>query len=109
MTVEQILQQEIQASELCISRDKEESSTYRRDLKKRIELINWVLDNMKNPDVQICEVMENRMNDVILKINQTHDIFESDKLHSELRILDWIFFQVCSNERKRTGNLINSD
>jgi hypothetical protein len=101
MNVEQILQQEIQASELWISRDKEETSTYRRDLKKRIELINWVLENMKNPDVQICEVMETRMNEVILKINHTHDIFESDKLHSELRILDWIFFQVCSNEMKR--------
>ena len=29
------------------------------------------------------------MNNVVLTINQTHDIFESDKLHSELRILDW--------------------
>jgi hypothetical protein len=68
MNVEQILQEEIKVSELWISRDKEETSTYRRDLKKRIELINWVLDNMKNPDVQICEVMETRMNEVILKI-----------------------------------------
>lgn len=101
MTVEQVLEQEIQISELWISRDNEETSTYRRDLKKRIELINWALDNMKNPDVQLCEVMETRKNEVILKINQTHDIFEADKLHSELRILDWIFFQVCSNERKR--------
>jgi hypothetical protein len=37
----------------------------------------------------------------ILKINQTYSIFESDKLHSELRILDWIMYQVCSNELKR--------
>ena len=34
------------------------------------------------------------MNEIPLKINQTHDIFEEDKLHSELRILDWIFFQI---------------
>jgi len=37
---------------------------------------------MKNTDKQICEVMESRMNDVILKINQTHDVFEADKLQS---------------------------
>ena len=31
---------------------------YRRDQSKRIELINWVLDNMKNPDIQIWAVIE---------------------------------------------------
>jgi hypothetical protein len=41
------------------------------------------------------------MNDTILKINQTHDIFQADVLHSELRILDWVFYQVCSNEIKK--------
>jgi hypothetical protein len=41
------------------------------------------------------------MNGIIMKINQTHSILEADKLHSELRILDWIFYQVCSNEIKR--------
>jgi len=30
------------------------------------------------------------MNNVVLTINQTHDILEADKFHSELRILDWI-------------------
>ena len=73
---------------------------YKRDLNKRIELINWVLDNMKKPDLKICDVMESKMHDTILKINQTHDIFQADVLHSELRILDWIFYQVCSNEIK---------
>ena len=92
MIVEQALKQEIEVSELWISRDKEETSTYKRDLKKRVDLINWVLENMKMPDIQICELMKNRMNDVILKINQTHDILESDNLHSELRILNWIPF-----------------
>ena len=71
------------------------------DLQKRIELINWVLEKMNDPNFQICDLIESKMNEIILKINQTHDIFESDKLHSELRILDWIFYQVCSNEIKR--------
>jgi len=41
------------------------------------------------------------MNEIVLKINQTHSIFESDILHSELRILDWILYRVCSNEIKK--------
>jgi hypothetical protein len=56
---------------------------------------------MKNPDIPICDNIESRMSEIILRINKTHSIFESDKLHSELRILDWIFYQVCSNEIKR--------
>ena len=99
MTVDQILLQEIKDTEVYLSREEEES-VYKRDLKKRIELINWVLENMKNPDVEICSLMESRMNNVVLTINQTHDIFEADKLHSELRILDWIFYQVCCNQNK---------
>jgi hypothetical protein len=47
MTVDQILQQEIKDSEVWLSREKEES-TYKRDLVKRIELINWVLENSQN-------------------------------------------------------------
>jgi hypothetical protein len=27
-------------------------STYKRDLAKRIELINWVLENFNNPDIE---------------------------------------------------------
>jgi hypothetical protein len=56
---------------------------------------------MRNPDIQICNLLKSKMNEIILKINQTYTIFESDKLHSELRILDWIFYQVCSNEIKK--------
>ena len=56
---------------------------------------------MKNSDFPICELIESKMNEIILKINQTHEIFEADRLHSELRILDWIFYQVCSNEIKK--------
>ena len=61
MTVDQILQQEIKDSEIWLSRTQEDS-TYKRDLKKRIELINWVLQNMKNPNVEICSLIESRMN-----------------------------------------------
>ena len=60
-----------------------------------------ILENMRNPDIQICNLLESKMNEIILKINQTFTIFESDKLHSELRILDWIFYQACSKEIKK--------
>jgi hypothetical protein len=97
MTLEQILQKEIEESRTWLDREKEET-TYKRDLQKRIELINWVLENMKNSNVQICGLIESKMNEIILKINQTYSILEADKLHSELRILDWILYQVCINE-----------
>ncbi len=41
MPMDEILQQEIRDSELWLSKEKDES-TYKRDLKKRIELINWL-------------------------------------------------------------------
>jgi len=44
-------------------------------IKKRIELINWVLDNMKNFEVEICSLIESRMNETILEINKTYSIF----------------------------------
>jgi tRNA U54 and U55 pseudouridine synthase Pus10 len=97
MNAQQTLQKEIEESKTWLSREKEES-TYKRNLKKRIELINWVLENMKNPDIQICNLIESKMNEIILTINKTYSIFESDKLHSELRILDWIYYQVCVNK-----------
>ena len=78
-----------------------DDTIYRRDHSKMIELINWVLENMKNPDIFICEVIELKMNEIIDKINNTHDVLEADPLHSELQILEWIFYQVCSNEIKR--------
>ena len=81
------MRQEIKYNEVWLSREKEES-IYKRDLKKRIELINWVLENMKNSDVEICCLLESRMNETIQEIKKKESIFESDKLHSELRILD---------------------
>jgi hypothetical protein len=52
---------------------------------------------MKNPNVEICSLIESRMNETIQEINKTDSIFDADKLHSELRTLEWIFYQVCSN------------
>jgi hypothetical protein len=98
LTVEQILQNEIRESKKWLDRENDES-VYKRDLQKRIELINWVLENMNNPDILICDNIEARMNEIIFKINQTYSIFETDGLHSELRILDWILFQVCTYEK----------
>jgi hypothetical protein len=39
------------------------------------------------------------------KVNKLDSAVEADQLHSELRILDWIFFQVCSNEIKKFERL----
>jgi len=98
MTIEQILQKEIDQSKKSLDRQNDDI-TYKRDLEKRIELINWVLENIKNPDIQICDYIESKMSEIILTINQTHSIIESDKLHSDLRILDWILYQACINEK----------
>ena len=65
---------------------------------KKIELRTWVLQNMKNPNVEICSLIESRMNETIQEINKTDSIFESDILDSELRIFDWIFYQICVNK-----------
>ena len=98
MSIEQTLQNEIEESKKWIEVEKDDT-TYKRDLQKRIELINWVLENMKNPDIPICDNIESKMNEIIDIINQSDSILEADKLHSELRILDWILYQVCINEK----------
>ena len=98
MTVEQILQYEINDSKRWLDLETEET-TYKRDLQKRIELLNWTLENMKDPNIYICALIENRMNELIETINKTYSILEADKLHNELRILDWILYQVCINEK----------
>ena len=104
MSIEQTLVQEIEDAKRWFNLEKDES-TYKRELAKRIELINWVLENMKNPDTQICNLIESKMNEIILKIKKTHSIFVADKLHKELRILDWIFYHVCNNEIKKVKRL----
>ena len=92
-----MLQKEIQDSKIWYDREKDES-TYKRDLKKRIELMIWVLENMNNGGTDICKILESRMDEIIIKIKKTESIFELDPLDSELRILNWILYQVCNNE-----------
>ena len=105
MRVQQTLLKEIEDSQRWLDVQKEEN-TYRRDLRKRIELINWVLEEMKKPDIFICEVIETRMNEIIDKINEKDSIINSDPLDKELRILDWILYIVCSNETKSFSSII---
>ena len=97
MSIEQTLLAELQDSKRWLDIEKD-YLTFRRDLVIRIELINWVLENMKNPDTKICYLLEAKMKEVILEIKRTDSLFESDKLHSELRIMDWILYQVRCNE-----------
>ena len=99
MTIEQSLFQEIEDSQRWFNLQQDES-TYKKDLARRIELINWVLENMKKPNIYICALIESKMNEIIETINKTYSIIEADKLHSELRILDWILYQVCINEKE---------
>jgi hypothetical protein len=68
MGIEQTLQKDIKESNKWLSTEKEDS-TYKRDLAKRIQLINWVLENMNNPDTRICNLIESKMNEIILSIN----------------------------------------
>jgi len=100
MTIEQTLLQDIEDSQRWFNLQQDES-TYKKDLAKRIELINWVLENMKNPDIHICDLIESKMNEIIDRVNKIEDAIEADPLHSELRILDWILYVVCSNEIKK--------
>jgi hypothetical protein len=100
MSIQETLQKEIEESQRWLEVQKEQT-IYKRDLKKRIELINWVLEKMKNPDIAIREVIESKMNEIIDGINQVDDTIEADPLHSELRILDWILYLICSNEIKK--------
>jgi hypothetical protein len=100
MEIEQILLHDIEESQRALNGPNDDT-IYRRDHSKRIQLLNWALENMKNPDIQICAVIESKMNEIIDEINKKHSMIEHDPLDSELRILDWIFYQVCSNEIKK--------
>jgi hypothetical protein len=97
MSIQQALQKDIEESKRWLDKA---DGVYKRDLVKRIELINWVLDNMKNPDTFVCQIIETKMNEIIDKINKTNDSLEADPLHSELRILVWILYQVCNEIKK---------
>src|SRR5580765_4822210 len=104
MSIQQTLQEEIKDAQKWLQGEKEES-IYKRDLRKRIELINWVLEEMKKPDINICALIETKMNELIDEINKKDSIIEADPLDSEVRILDWILYIVCSNEIKKFEGL----
>ena len=57
MSIQESLQIEIEDSKDGLSAHKKDS-TYKRDLCKRIDLINWDLDRMKDPSIPICEIIE---------------------------------------------------
>ena len=97
MDAQQTLLKEIEDSKMWYDREKDDN-TYKRDLAKRVEIINWVLENMRNPDIQICALIETKVNEIIDKINEKDSMLETDPLDSELRILDWILYVVCSHE-----------
>lgn len=107
MSVEQILQNEIKDTKRWYDREKDES-TYKRDLKKRIDLMIWVLENMNNDGTDICKIIESRIDEIIVKIKKTYSIFELDPLDSELRILNWILYQVCINDVKKIKGVMNT-
>ena len=97
MSIEQILSDEILESKRWVDNAE---GVYKRDLIKRIELINWVLENMNNPNTNICKIIESKMDEILIRIKKTNSIFEMDPLDSELRILNWISYQVSSNKTK---------
>ena len=45
------------------------------------------------------------MNEIIDTVNNMDSAIEADPLHSELRILDWILYEVCSNQIKKFEGL----
>ena len=94
MSVELILQNEIQDAKRWLDKT---DGVYKRDLIMRIEMVHWALQYIKNPNV--CEIIGDKINETINKINKTDSIFEADPLDSELRILDWIFYQVCKDQQ----------
>ncbi len=59
MTIEQTLLQDIDESNRALDGPIDDT-IHRREHSKRIKLINWVLDNMKNSDFPICELIESK-------------------------------------------------
>jgi hypothetical protein len=88
MTVEQILQKEIEESKTWFDREND-GTTYKRDLQKRIELINRVLENINNSNVQICGLIESKMNEIVDKINQADSAIEegADSYHRDVYLI----------------------
>jgi hypothetical protein len=83
MGIEQTLLQDIEESKRWLNLEKD-GSTHKRDLIKRIELINWVLENIKNPGIQICNLIESKMNEIIDTVNKMDSAIEADPLHPKI-------------------------
>ena len=66
MTIEQTLLQEIDESKRALDGPIDDT-IYRREHSKRIELINWVLEYLKDPNVRICALIETKMNKIYLR------------------------------------------
>ena len=58
-----------------------------------------VLENVKNPDIRVCDLIESKMDEIIDTVNKMDSAIEANPLNSELRILDWIVYQLCINEK----------
>ena len=82
MTLEQLLLRDIEESQRALNRPNDDT-IYRRDHSKRIRLLNWVLENMKNSEINICAVIESIMNEIIDEVNKKHSIIQQDPLDSE--------------------------
>ena len=90
MNVEQLLQNEIKDSQRWIEVEKDES-TCKRNLKIRVELINWVLENMKNSDTDICSVIETKMNEIIGRTFHRIEVHQKEKEESGKYLeMNWI-------------------
>ena len=68
MSIEQILSDEILESKRWVDKA---DGVYKRDLTKRIELINWALENMHNPNTNICKIIESKIDEILIKIKKT--------------------------------------
>jgi hypothetical protein len=66
VSIQKALQNEIEESKRALDGPIDDT-IYRRDHSKRIELINWVLEKINNPDIFICEIIETKMNEIIDK------------------------------------------
>ena len=80
MTREQTLQAEIEHTKRWVNLEQDQGS-YKRDLAKRIELINWAIENMKDPNIQICELIEFKINEIIDRVNKIDSAIEADPLN----------------------------
>lgn len=107
MGAEHTLLQEFQESKTLYDGSNEEG-IYKRDLKKRIEWISWALENMKDLEIKICTLIENKINELIDEINKKDSILEADPFDSEARILHWILYTVCCDEIQKFERLLHT-